>query len=135
MSQEQHAPGIFERHGTALSARAVSRVSRREATRAVMEYLAQNGLLAEGIGWEGLGEKDRDMWITALTDVYRDADRAAGKAAMAELRAREALAVREECPKCGAREGTPCWDMRTREKTHIGHPHQERMDEAEAGEG
>jgi hypothetical protein len=123
-------PGLFARHGIVPDIRSVSKVSRTEATRAVLEYLAQN-VLPEHFNWEHLSEKSREAWVTATSDVYQKAVREAATAAMAEVRAREALALELHCRKCAAAEGTACWDMRTRLRKHISHPHQERMDDIE----
>jgi hypothetical protein len=121
-------PGLFERHGTFPSMRSVAEITRREGARHALVYLTARGVLS--IDWDLLSEADRETWVTALADEYQRASREASKAAVTELKEYEELAVTLECRRCGAREGTPCWDMRPgRRREHVKHHHQERMDD------
>jgi hypothetical protein len=124
--------GPFERHGVVPDMRAVGRVTRADATRETLGFLAQNGCILAGSRWEDLPADEQELWIEAFSDFYVRAQRTASKAAMAELKAREALALALHCRKCNAQEGKACWDMRTKQRVHIAHPHQERMDDIEA---
>jgi hypothetical protein len=132
MNESKTAPGPFERHGLVPDMRSIGKIIRAEATREVVAYLEREGVLDGVNSWEALGVPDRETWIRAITDVFQKASRTASTAAIAELRAREALALELHCRKCGAQEGKACWDMRTKQRVHIAHPHQERMDDIEA---
>lgn len=121
--------GPFERHGIVPEARLIGRMADREAARATMEALAGYGLLHADVGWEKLDEEGRLHWVNAFTEAWRQARKEAAQAAEIEVLAREKLALAWSCPKCAAREGTHCWDMRTARRVHIVHPHQERMEE------
>lgn len=98
----------------------------------VLTYLTTRGLLV-GVDWDYLTEPQREEWVEALAGVFQRAAREYTKAAVAELNEYEELALALECRRCGAHEGIRCWDMRTKRRVHVDHPHEERMnDVAEA---
>lgn len=125
------AAGPFERNGIRPTSMNVSSVTRIEATRAVIAYLAGEGLLDE-VAWGARFERDRDAWAKALHDVLQEATKKASKEAVEELAGWEALALLLRCRRCGAEEEEPCRDMRLNVIKHNKHPHQERMDDMEA---
>lgn len=122
------APGPFENNGITPSGLGVGRVARVEATRQALDFLEENDL-GLGIDWDALSPYQREKLVDALTTVFSKAERAAAKAATAEVVRYEERAFEFSCPKCGAAQDSKCRDMRKMyDLVPVKHPHQERLD-------
>jgi hypothetical protein len=129
------SPGPFANNQVTPSGLAVGRVARTEATREVLAYLEANDL-GLGIDWESLAPGQREQVVDALSVVFSQAERAAAKAAIAELALYEKRALDFPCPRCKAEQGEPCRDLRyVNFLVHVRHPHQDRVNVMEQASG
>lgn len=123
--------GPFARNGMQPTLLGLGRVTRLEAARQVVAWLAEQGLLA-GIDWDALAESARESWVKAITEVYGEAAKQVSKEGRQELAEYEELALLLDCRRCGAGEMEPCRDQRVNYIKAIKHPHAERIADMEA---